>query len=231
MFLAIPASVAWLQDADDNTVQWQHFQQCLVDHAEYLRASGVPAEQILDPLTFAEPGDLQTLSNVVSWWPHDAPLTHRPPTLYMLLQGLRDLNGNAPPTFSHLLDWYVDRVKQWMLTARKDPDNPNETKAEREARLNRERVARHRLRHSKETGDPQLDGLIAAAKAADANALAGKRWLKGEIQQAKADMEAAIARAKAERSERIARAEAAVLEAEAQARSAKDAVESYRINK
>lgn len=230
-FLAIPASVQWLQTADDNTVQLQHYRICLADHAEWLRASGVDPSHIADPVAFVQDGDLQLHSNVVSEWAHDAPPTHRAPKLYDILQHLRTTHANEPVSFQTVLDWYSARLREWAVANRRDPDNLNETKAEREARLNRERVARHRLRHAAGSDDPQLDGLIKAAKAADANAVAGKRWLKGEIQQAKLDMDAAIARAKADRSERVARAEAAVLEAEAQARSAKEAVDSYRINK
>lgn len=226
---ALPQSVAWLQTADPETVQWEHIHQIAHDYAGWLVQCGVPAESIYDPDKFVQQGDLQTYSNVVSWWPADVPAQYHMPTLSILLQSMRIVG--EPESFAQALERNVERIKAWMPSARINPDNPNESKAEREARLNRERVARHRLRHSKETDDPQLNELLAAAKAADANALAGKRWLKGEIQQAKFDMDAAIARAKADRSERVARAEAAVLEAEAQARSAKDAVESYRINK
>jgi hypothetical protein len=229
-FLAIPASVSWLQSADDNTVQWQHFLQCLIDHAEYLRASGVPVDQIHNPYTFAEPGDLQTLSNVVSWWPVDAPITHRAPTLHMLLQGLR-ITEDSPRSFSHLLDWYVDRVKAWMVGARKDPDNPNESKAERDARLNRERVARHRLRNAAGSDDPDEHALILRAKAAEENASQGRKWLRGAIQQEKLQCTTDIAARKLQRDQTIAAHTAAVALAEQQAVDAKTVLDAYRSSK
>lgn len=230
-FLAIPASVSWLQTADDNTVQWQHFLQCLVDHAEYLRVAGVPPEQIMNPVAFAQPGDLQTLSNVVSWWPKDAPLTHRAPTLYTLLLGLRNLDGNAPRTLGHLLDWYVDRVKAWMVGARKDPDNPNESKADRDARLNRERVARHRLRNAPGSDDPDEHALIERAKAAEESASQGRKWLRGAIQQEKLQCTTDIAARKLLRDQTIAAHTQAVALAEQQALDAKAILDAYRINK
>jgi len=230
-FLAIPPSIAWLRTADSETVQWVHFIQCVQDQRDYLLASGVPAEQIANPSTWVEPGDLQAFSNVVSWWPKDAPASHRCPTLYDMLHALRTLEGSHPRSFGHELDRYVHRAKEWMLANKRNPDNPNETREEREARLNRERVARHRLRNSPGSDDPDLDALLKAAKAADHNAVEGRKWLKGEIQRAKSDMDAAIAQAKLDRAERVQRAEEAVAQAELQARSARDAVDNYRINK
>lgn len=230
MFIAVPASVAWLQTADDNTVQWQHYLQCLIDHAEYLRASGVPVDEIYNPHTFAEPGDLQTLCNVVSWWPQDAPVTHRPPTLYIMLQGLH-ATPDSPRTFGHLLDWYVDRVKQWLGSTKRDPDNPNETREERNARLNRERVARHRLRHAAGSDDPQEHDLILRAKAAEENASQGRKWLRGAIQQEKVKCTADIAARKAQRDSTIASYTQAVADAEQAAADAKAVLDAYRINK
>lgn len=220
----IPPSVAWLATTDSETVQWVHFAQCVVDWDTYLRNEGVT--DLPNPSTWTQPGDLQDYSNVVSWWPNDAPASHAMPTLHRLLQHYR-----SDATFGHALDWYVERAKAWMLANKRDPSNPNETKAEREARLNRERVARHRLRHTEGSDDPELDALLKAAKAADHNAVEGRRWLKGEIQRAKSDMDAAIAQAKLDKAERVQRAEDAVAQAELQARTARDAVDNYRINK
>lgn len=230
MFNAIPASVAWLQTTDDSTVKWEHYQQCLLDHANYLLASGVPQDQIVNPYKFAQPGDLQTLQNVVSWWPKDAPATHRAPTLYMLLQSLRIMDGQ-PTTFDAQLQWYVARVKAWMLESKRDPDNPNETKEERNARLNRERVARHRLRHAAGSDDPVEHDLIQRAKAAEESASQGRKWLKGAIQQEKVQCTADIAARKLQRDSTIASYTQAVADAEKQAADAKRVLDEYRINK
>lgn len=226
-FLAIPASVAWLQTADHNIVQWEHFLQCLVDHAEYLRASGVPEEHIQDPNRFAEPGDLQSFHNVVMWWPQDAPATHRCPTLHDLLLNLQ-IHGDTPRSFTHALDWHVDRVKLWLAGTRRDPENPNESKAERDARLNRERVARYRLRNATESDDPDLNALVRAAKAAVESAAQGRKWLKGVEKQAKSDCDAAIAAAKLARADTVSKAIAAVEAAEVQAHAAQSALDAYK---
>lgn len=229
--LPIPPSVAWLSDVDDNTVQWQHYQQCLLDHANYLLASGVPVEHIYNPHTYAQPGDLQTLSNVVSWWPKDAPATHRSPTLHMMLMGLHIVNGTDPRNFASQLDFYVDRVRTWLSSNRRNPDNPNESKAEREARLNRERVARHRLRHAAGSDDPNEQALIERAKAAEESASQGRKWLKGAIQQEKLQCATDISARKAQRDATIAAHTQAVADAERQAAEAKAVLDAYRINK
>jgi hypothetical protein len=231
MFLAIPDSVAWLQSADDNTVQWQHYQQCLLDHANYLLASGVPVEQIHNPYTFAEPGDLQTLQNVVSDWPRDAPANQRAPTLYMLLQGMHIQGGVSAGNFNDQLEWYINRNTQWLIDNRRDPNNPNETREERNARLNRERVARHRLRHAAGSDDPVEHDLIQRAKAAEESASQGRKWLKGAIQQEKVQCTADIAARKAQRDKTIESYTQAVVDAERQAADAKRVLDEYRINK
>lgn len=231
MFLAIPASVTWLQTADDNTVQWTHYQQCLLDHAEWLRASGVPVEQIHNPYTFAQPGDLQTLQNVVSDWPRDAPPSQRAPTLYMLLQGLQIKGGVSEGNFDSQLRWYVHRNTQWLIDNKRDPDNPNESKKERDARLNRERVARHRLRHAAGSDDPNEHELIMRAKAAEENASQGRKWLKGAIQQEKLQCTADIAARKLQRDQTIQAYTQAVADAEKQAVDAKAVLDAYRIKK
>ncbi len=231
-FVPIPASVTWLQTADPQTVQWEHFAQCILDYVAWLRASGVPEERIGDPYAFIEPGDLQNFINVVNWWPKDAPPSHRAPTLYGMLVELNLGNGALMRSFGHTLDWHVERVKEWMVGARKDPSNPNETKDEKATRLNRERVARHRLRHmDHSTDDPVLNQLIVAAKHAEQSASAGRKWIKGEIHRAKSDMEATILAAKSERVARVKRAEEALALAERQAVDAQELVRQYNPSK
>jgi hypothetical protein len=228
-FIALPPSSVWLQSVDPETVQEVHYQMIIADYIQWLLASGVPDHNIAQPDSYFQSGDLQLYSNVVSWWPKDAPAQYAPPTLFTLLQSIQLPTPETVRTFRSELEWHVERCKSWMQGQRMNVDNPNESKEERTARLNRERVARHRLRRAKETDDPELNALLAAAKATDENATAGKRWLRGEIQQAKLDMEAAIAQARLVRSERVARAEALVAEAERAAVQARDALNNYRI--
>lgn len=232
-FIAVPASVAWLQTADPNIVQYEHFLQCAHDYLAWQRAcERHPDAFVQTPEEFVKPGDLQDyVENVVNWWPKDAPRQFAMPTLYKLLTDILDHDGRTRTFMSAMAD-YMGEIHAWMIGVGKDPSNPNETAEEKAKRKNAERQARWRLRHSNtQSDDPTLNALLEAAKAADANAVQGKRWLKGEIQQAKLDMDSAIAKAKLDRVERVQRAEAAVADAVRQAQSARDAVDSYRINK
>lgn len=205
---------------------------CLVDYAEWLRATGVPDDMIADPHNFVGAGDLQFHANVVSTWPKDAPATHRVPTLFTILMQIKlTETGPLMVRFRDILDWYCKRMHDWLVGNRRDPNNPNETKEEREARLNRERVARHRLRHAGGSDDFELNRLLQLAKAAVDNAAAGRKWIKGAERQAKADMDAAIAAAKATRAATVSSYQQALQLAEQQAHAAQEAVDQYRANK
>lgn len=231
-FIAIPPSVAWLLTADDNTVKHEHYIQCLVDHANWLLACGVDPFRVQDPLNFCGVGDLQILANVVSKWPLDAPATHQAPTLHRLLQQLHVMEGQRPLNFLQSLNWYVERIHAWLIGKRRDPGNPNETKDERDARLNRERVARYRLRNaSAESDDPELNALIMLAKEAEANATAGRKWIKDEIKQAKLDMDTAILDARTARVARVKRAEEWLALAEKQVFEAQELVRQHKAHK
>lgn len=229
-FIPVPASCAWLQTADPNTVRYEHFLQCCADYIAWQRACGVSEYAItLTPEQYADPGDLQSyVDNVVNWWPKDAPASCHMPSLYQIMTEIVDHHGHGARHMSCVIADHMETVRAWMIGAGKDPSNPNETPEEKAARKNRERVARWRVRHSNtNTDDHTLNALRLAAKRADANAAQGKQWLKGEIQQAKLDMEAAITQSKLERTQRVACAEAAVQEAQEAARRAKQALESY----
>lgn len=130
-FLPLPASCAWLQTADDSTVSLEHYLMCLVDYAEWLRATGVPDDMIADPHNFVGAGDLQFHANVVSTWPKDAPATHRVPTLFTILMQIKlTETGPLMVRFRDILDWYCKRMHDWLVGNRRDPNNPNETKEE-----------------------------------------------------------------------------------------------------
>lgn len=230
-FVALPPSCAWLQTANSESVRWEHFIQCVVDYAAWLRASGMDAIHIYEPAQWVNPGDLQSYSDVVSWWPADAPASHAAPSLFTLLQHLRIAEGSAGETFNQALQWHVARVRAWLAANRRDPENPNESKAERDARLNRERVARHRLRHMAGSDDPEEHALIERAKTAEANASAGRKWLKGTIQQEKLQCTTDIAARKLHRDNTIAAYTQAVADAEKQAMDAKTVLDQYRANK
>lgn len=234
-FIAVPASVAWLQTADPNVVREEHFIQCMTDYIAWQRASGVPEEYgFTDPHAFIEYGALQEYMNVVSWWPK-APNAPRLPTLYQMMVESKFLYADAEkdsinvPCLKFLVDDAVADIRKWLEDNGGNPDDPNETKEERAARLNRARVAKHRALHASEfTDDPELNNMIIAMKNAERNAAAGRKWLKGEIKAAKTDMDAAIAKAKLDRADRVQRAEQAVALAESQAAGAREAIAQYK---
>ena len=233
-FTPVPASVAWLQTADPNLVREEHFIQCMTDYIKWQRASGVPETYgFTDPAAFVEYGALQEYINVVSWWPK-APNAPRLPTLYQLIVESKFSHADigperSAPCMKELVDVAVADVRKWLEDNGGNPDDPNETKEERAARLNRARVAKHRALHQSEfTDDPELNNMIIAMKNAERNAAAGRKWLKGEIKAAKTDMDAAIAKAKLDRADRVQRAEQAVALAESQAAGAREAIAQYK---
>lgn len=233
-FTPVPASVAWLQTADPNIVTEAHFKQCMTDYINWQRASGVDDTYgFTDPEAFIEFGGLQEFINVVNWWPK-APNAPRMPTMFQLMVESKfryaDINPDNPvPTIQLLLDDAVFDVRKWLEDNGGNPDEPNETKEERDKRLNRARVAKHRaLNQSEFTDDPVLNNMIIAMKNAERNAAQGRKWLKGEIKQAKVDMDAAIAKARLDRADRVQRAEQAVALAESQAEGAREAIAQYK---
>lgn len=234
-FIPVPASYAWLQTADPNTVRHEHFIQCMTDYITWQRACGVPDEYgFTDPETFIEAGGLQEYINVVNWWPTD-PKAPRLASLSQMITLSKFLYEDARkdsinvPTIKYLIDDEIERARKWLKDNGGNPDDPNETKAEKAARLNRARVAKHRTLHANEfTDDPNLNALIIAAKNAERSAAAGRKWIKGEIKQAKSDMDAAILAAKSERVARVQRAEEALALAERAAADAQEVVRQYK---
>lgn len=231
-FVALPASCAWLQTADYNFVTHEHFVQCCQDYCEWLRASGVPENQIHTWVNgFVFPGDLQTYANVVSWWPKNAPASYAPPTLFTIMQDLR-LQPDGPQTkFVESLDWYVERVKEWIRVQRMSMDNPNEDKEERERRLNRERVARHRIKHMPGSDDPEEQALISEAKAAQDSLSEGRKWIKSYERETIALMKVEIAECKKRQAQKVMDAQSHIAQAERRVEAARAALDSYRFNK
>lgn len=230
-----PPEVLYLQKPEAaHVLTYDQFLHCARTYCQWRdseaeRAGLAPSgHQVLTK--WVQPGDLQTFVDVVNWWPPQA--THMPPpTLYNMVSSIRTEDSFESQTFIDFLDLLVERVKKWCVLNKINPDNPNESKAEREARLNRERVARSRLRHSKGSDDPVEHDLIMRAKAAEENASAGRKWLKGAIQQEKLncarDQQARLAL----RNERIAAHTQAVVDAEQAALDAKAVLDAYRIKK
>lgn len=230
-----PPEVLYLQKPEAaHVLTYEQFLHCARTHVLWLNAeaerAGLPnlGHQRLEE--WVKPGDLQTFVDVVKWWPKPSP-QFPAPTLYDMVASIRPHDSFEATTFIDYLDLRVERVREWCRRNRINPDNPNESKSEREARLNRERVARHRLRHAPGSDDPEEQALIERAKAAEENASQGRKWLKGAIQQEKLNCAKDIQARKAQRDKTIVGYEKAVADAEQAALDAKAVLDAYRIKK
>lgn len=229
---AAPASYTWLESADHNTVQAQHFLIVCQDWIAWQRGLGV-TDDMQDPATFFDVyTDLQNFANVVSWWPKEGvPTNLRAPTLAGMVSVLRLSPGGRPAeTFAEHLEWRVNAVKAFIRTKGGDTENPNETSAERAARKNRERQARFQLRHAKGSDDPEHHALIEAAKVEAAKLSEWKAYMRKYVKDQKLACDAAVRAAKQLRDDNISAAEQAIVDQEVRMLAAKAAVDNYRIN-
>jgi hypothetical protein len=113
-----------------------------------------------------------------------------------------------------------------------DPKNPNESKEERQARLNRERVRNHRMRHkTTDSTDPDEIALVEALRNAANNVHAGKAWLRGREKDHKLLRDQTISEARSACASAIRADTEHVTEAEKALVGAQVALDSYRINK
>lgn len=229
----VPQQIQWLQQEPNaaHILNNQQFLECAQAHMEWLDAEALRAElpnpHNTIPDAWLKDGDLQTFVDVVSWWPKNAKGMPAPNLFSMILS----IPMGQHKTFIEHLEFLQERVRKWCKHNRIDPNNPNETATEKALRLNRERVARHRLRHMSDSDDPELQPLLTAAKTAELNASQGRKWLAGAIRQAKLECSKAIADAKALRESQIINHTAAVAAAELAAANAKAALDAYTSNK
>lgn len=227
-----PPSVAWLQTAPFDEVTYDLFLQVCRDYAQYQLACGVSADRIMNPEQFVKPGDLQTLANVVSWWPKSAPATIPAPTLPRLLPAMVRTEHGNDVTFVEMLNLMRARLGPWMAANKVNPNDPNESREEREKRLNRERVARHRVRHAEEPeDDPELAALVRDAKLQSEYVTQGRKWLRDVERHAKHTYDAAVAQAKLARTATVSDAEAQLAAQIQRAEDAKALVDAYKARK
>lgn len=225
----IPASVSYMQTADPHVVQREWFIMACHDWINWKRACGLVFEA-QDPERFCLPGDLQTLCNVVSWWPKDAPIRLRPPSLALFLEDL-PIRDDVTITFSQRLQIQADHARTWVSERGGNVDNPNESKEERARRKNRERQRAWQMRNAEGSDDPELHRLIQLAKHEAEQLTQAKAWLKRELSAARVAEQAAIAAAKAARANRISELESAVAGQEKAMLDAKAIVDAYKANK
>lgn len=113
--------------------------------------------------TFVTDAMLLQYWKAVDWWPTDMP-GHLCPTLRELAMLAPHMADHTALTLQQMLEARAAKVVQALLEAKRSVVNPNETKAERGKRLNRERVARARGR--KDAGSVPVPRVVADAAVA-----------------------------------------------------------------
>lgn len=228
-FIAPPASYSYMMTASADVVRYEWLIQAAHEYIAWKRSAGITLDAQV-PEQWVQPGDLQTLSNVVSWWPADAPPRYRAPSFAVLMDDLFIKDGEIW-SFTQRLEWFVVRVREWVRTEGGNPENPNESREDRARRKNRERQAAYQARNRRGSDDPEHDALIQRARHEAEQLRQAKAWLKGEIAAAKGAEQAAIAAAKGARAERISAAEAAVAGQEKRMLDSKAIADAYRSSK
>lgn len=151
--------------------------QYLWSQHDSLRNSGQPSPPV--SMFFNEHADFEAYKKMVAWWPKRAtcpklPMHYEIPTpmhqlLYRYDQG---------PNFAERMIMYATRVVTWMESNNVDLANPNESRADRKARLNREAQARFRVaRRAEAEHDPRY-AAVEAARAVYETALATRATKK-----------------------------------------------------
>lgn len=211
-------------------ISYEYFVKALYAWGHWQIGMGTPPEQLQNPATFVTEADFERYLNVVSTWPRRA--AQRPPSLPLMVSDLRTYAGSTPISFAERLDTCHKQITDWMVANGVDPTNPNESKEERQARLNRERVKNHRLRHkTTDSTDPEEIALVEALRNAANNVHAGKAWLRGREKDHKLRRDGAISDARSACAAAIRADTDHVTEAEKALVGAQVALDSYRINK
>lgn len=225
---AAPASFEYMRNANADAVRLEWFVQACIEWVQWQYSTGAQFEvQPLDQ--FIRDGDLQTFSNVVSWWPKNAPVSHRVPNLADMITYVRVPDyPNPTRTFAEALGERVERVKGWMRTQRMDADNPNETREERAKRMNRERQRNFKLRHAENVDDPDLQALVLAAKNEADQLQAARTWAKNYVGVVRNKYDSAVAQAKLDKTASLDWAAQWLATQEQRVQDAKHAVDAYK---
>ena len=228
-----PDDVSSLVAHEPHLVSEDYFRQCCYSFGHWHVAMGTPVEQLQHPDEFFKFDDLARFVDVVSTWPLGTPNEHRAPSLYSMLMDLRTYAGAQRFTFAQRTDWYIERITTWMLNNKIDPANPRESKEDRRKRKNREAVARHRQKHTGDSGgiDPEYDVLAIALRTEAASLSAGKQWLRDEEVAAKLARDREMMEVKERCAKRIATAHMHVAEQQKRVTNAQIAFDQYRSGK
>lgn len=177
-FRNLPAAYNDISTVDIEQLSYEQFYNAYVAYATTMHAWD-NRMMFVAPDTFIQPGDLQTIHNVVSTWPPKAP--GKPARATEFIQFGLITEGNTAPTVALLLAAMVERLQRWCIANKVDPGNPNETTEERKARMNRERQNRHRKRSTAD-GSENADYIALEREKVRLHhsVRAGQAWLKAE---------------------------------------------------
>lgn len=227
-----PEQMIVLRTTAPDLIAFPYLLQACYAYGHYQIACGVDPSQLQDPRTFVTEADLERFVDVVSKWPKAVPMRQlQAPTLDSMVSDLRIHPGQEPFTFAQRLDWAHDNILRWMEQNKVDPNNPNETKDERKARLNREAVKRHRQRNAiAKSEDPMEQQLTDAVRTLARSVQAGRSWAKTAEADAKRVRDAAIEAAKAQCVSTISGARAAVANEEHKLTLAQAELDAYKSN-
>lgn len=134
-------------------------------YLEALRNGSIDSGLVLAPLNeFVTDAMLLQYWSAIDWWPKDLP-AHPCPTLQEFALHACHLPERKPLNLGELLAARGQRCAAALLEAKRSVVNPNESKAERAKRLNRERVSRSRGRKSSDSVPVAPEGANAAVRA------------------------------------------------------------------
>lgn len=171
-------------------------------YLESLRSGALANGLVLPDLNvFVTDDMLLQYWQAVDWWPHDMP-THPCPTLRDFAMQCCHMVDHSALTLQQLLEARAARVVQALLEAKRSVVNPNESKAERAKRLNRERVSRSRGRKSVESVPVAPEGGIPAVRAPVSPVAVQLAQLKQEMRAELAQVDAWVKEAHTEMGKR-----------------------------
>ena len=102
--------------------------------------------QVMRPELFCPEADVAQVVQARDWWPRDCPDRVGWTMAFAGSLAMQRTAVNVDTLLTHL-HRCAERTAAWLVSEGRDPVHPNETKGERLARRNRERVAGHRAAH------------------------------------------------------------------------------------
>jgi hypothetical protein len=180
---------------------------------------------LMRPEVFCPDQDLAQITTAKNWWPRECPPQLNWATSFGGSLALHSDAANTETLLTHL-HRQANRVASWLQAEGRDVVHPNEDKADRMRRRNRERVQAHRERQREAGPDTRPAALLAWDKVVDARRYRAE-VIAGYDQQVR-ELYDAMNKASEERRLAKARCDELVSQAEAAHRAAKSAPDLTR---